>query len=387
MQHERGEISMSVRKREWTNSKGEPREAWLVDYRDQNGARAFKTFERKKDADSYWASVKVAVDRGDHVAPSKSETVKEAAERWIKGVQALGRERTTVRQYRQHIDLHIAPKIGGIKVANLTEARLEKFRDDLLAEISRPLARKVLTSAKSILRTAKRSHVIANVKIPREKRQRKLEAGRDIPAPAEITRLLKAAEGADLRRRTLIATAIFTGLRASELRGLRWRDVDFKGAELHVRQRADRYKTIGAPKSDTSARSIDVGPKVIALLKEWRLACPKGEGDLVFPTAKGEVEDHKTMLRSLTPVMRAAGLVDGKGDEAEPKYGLHSLRHYFASWCINPRSAGGRELPAKNVQALLGHSSIVITLDLYGHIFPKGNDRAELAASEAALWG
>jgi integrase len=50
------------------------------------------------------------------------------------------------------------------------------------------------------------------------------------------------------------------------------------------------------------------------------------------------------------------------------------------------KSAGGRELPAKNVQQLLGHSSIVITLDLYGHIFPKGNDRAELEASEAALW-
>ncbi|HET9718299.1 MAG TPA: hypothetical protein VFP60_19185 [Pseudolabrys sp.] len=54
---------------------------------------------------------------------------------------------------------------------------------------------------------------------------------------------------------------------------------------------------------------------------------------------------------------------------------------------IRPRSAGGRELPPKNVQQLMGHSSIVITLDLYGHLFPRGNDRAELAAAEAALWG
>ena len=162
--------------------------------------------------------------------------------------------------------------------------------------------------------------------------------------------------------------------------------MDFKNAEIHVRQRADRFNTIGTPKSETSARSLDVGPKVLALLKEWKLACPKGEGDLVFPTAKGVVEHHNNMLRSLTPVMKAAGLMNGRGEEAEPKYSLHSLRHYFASWCINPKSLGGRELPPKNVQALLGHSSIVITLDRYGHLFPRGNDRAELASAEAALW-
>src|SRR5262249_55499786 len=163
------------------------------DYRDQNGDRALQTFEKKGDAVSFWAQVKKAVDEGNHVAPSRSETVAQAAERWIKSVGALGRERTTVRQYRQHIDLHIGPEI-----ANLTEARLEKFRDDLLETLSRPMARKVLTSTKSILRTAKRSQIATNVKIPRDKRQRKLEAGVDIPTPAEIQRLLRATEGTDL---------------------------------------------------------------------------------------------------------------------------------------------------------------------------------------------
>ena len=80
--------------------------------------------------------------------------------------------------------------------------------------------------------------------------------------------------------------------------------------------------------------------------------------------------------------MERAGVVDKAG---KPKYNLHSLRHFFASWCINPKSAGGRELPPKNVQQLLGHSSIVMTLDRYGHLFPRANDRAELAAASSAL--
>jgi integrase len=91
---------------------------------------------------------------------------------------------------------------------------------------------------------------------------------------------------------------------------------------------------------------------------------------------------HRSLLDSLAPVMAAAGVVDKAG---RPKYALHALRHFFASWCINPRSRGGRELPAKVVQELLGHSSIVITLDTYGHLFPASDDRAELAAAASAL--
>ena len=74
-------------------------------------------------------------------------------------------------------------------------------------------------------------------------------------------------------------------------------DVDLKAGELHVRQRADRYNAIGQPKSESSVRTIDLGPRVLAALKEWKLACPKGEADLVFPTAQGRVEHHANMLR------------------------------------------------------------------------------------------
>jgi len=365
---------MSVRKRKWTTRRGEAKEAWVVDYVDQDGDRHIETFQKQKDAKSFHDKVGVDVRKGDHIAPSKSETVKEAAERWIKRVEANGRERGTLRQYRQHIDLHINPRIGGIKLAHLTGGKVEAFRDDLLTSMSRPLARKVLTSLKSILKVAKRGQVAADVSIARDKRKRKLEMGVEIPTPDEIKRLLQA-EG-DMQPRTLLTVAIFTGLRASELRGLRWKDVDLKHSEVHVRQRADRFNSIGAPKSETSVRKVGFNSRVLAALKEWKLACPKGE--------LGTVKWHRELLYSLDPIMLAAHVVDREG---RPKYGLHSMRHWFASWCINRKADGGRELPAKSVQQLLGHSSIVITLDTYSHLFPTSNDRAELEAASAALLG
>jgi integrase len=361
----------------------QPQEAWIVDYVDQDGARAIQTFSKKKDADEYHARVKVDVHHGVHITPSKSDTVAEAAERWIKRIEAEGRERTTVRQYRQHVNLHIAPRIGSIKLANLTPTRVEAFRDSLLQDLSRPMARKVLTSLKSALKAAKRGHLAADVSIARDQRgERKLEAGRDIPTPEEIKRLIHAAADVDIRRRTLLIVVVFTGLRASELRGLRWQDIDLKHGEVHVCQRADRYCEIGAPKSTSSVRTIPIDAFVVNALKEWKLACPKGEAGLVFPTAEGRIEHHANMLRGLAPVMAAAGLTDKTG---RPKYALHAFRHFFASWCINRRAKGGRELPVKVVQELLGHSSIVMTLDRYGHLFPRGDDRAELAAAVGAL--
>jgi integrase len=241
----------------------------------------------------------------------------------------------------------------------------------------------VMTSLKSLLKTARYSHVIADVEmIGKNKRERKLEVGRDIPAAAEIKRIIAAAPVGKMR--TMLLTVALTGLRASELRGLRWSDVDLKCAELHVRQRADRYNTIGAPKSHSSVRAIPLPPDVISALKEWKLACPKGEEGLVFPTGAGTIDNHGNMLRSLWAVMEAAGVVDKAG---VPKYSFHAFRHFFASWCINRKADGGRELPAKVVQGLLGHSSIVMTLDRYGHLFPRGDDRAELAAAAAALLG
>jgi integrase len=358
---------------------------WIADYKDGSGKRHQVRFKRKAEAEAHEEKLKVAIRAGTHVSLDNSLTIADAADKWINRVEASERERATLRQYRQHINLHILPRIGPLKLTKLTKGHVEAFRDGLLSglgdnhkSLSRPMAHKVLRSLKSMLKVMGLSHLADDVKVEVGKRnKRKLEIGRDIPTTEEISRMVKAAKG---KLRVLLMTATSTGLRSSELRGLRWDDVDLKHGELHVRQRADRWNKIGPPKSEAGRRTIPLGPELVLALKEWKLACPKGEHDLVFPTSTGAIEHHKNMLRSLQPIMKAAGVVK-KG------YGLHSFRHFFASWCINPKDRGGRQFTAQVAQALLGHSSIVMTLDVYGHLFPRGDDRAELAASEKALFG
>jgi integrase len=277
-----------------------------------------------------------------------------------------------------------------VKLAALTTPRVNTFRDELLASMSRAMARKVLTSLKSLLKDAqRRGNVAQNValgvkRIDADKRSEgKLKIGVDIPTPEEIRAILAAAQP---RWRPLLITAVFTGLRSSELRGLRWDDVDLKGGELHVRQRADRWGKVGPRKSKAGGRTVPLGPLVVNALREWWLACPKGAAGLVFPKpSSGDIADYTTQVRAFRRTVIAAGLmIDGK-----PKYGgLHALRHFYASWCINPLDRGGQGLPAKVVQERLGHASIVMTMDRYGHLFRPDDEAAKrLAEAERALLG
>ena len=194
--------------------------------------------------------------------------------------------------------------------------------------------------------------------------KRKLVVGTDIPTPDEISKMIAHAPD---RWRAFLVVAAFTGLRASELRGLRWCDVDLKEGELHVRQRADRWNTMGPPKSEAGERRVSFGKVVTNTLREWRMASAhKTDGDLVFCTSTGKPHEHANALKaSLHTAQVKAGMVDGTG---RPKYtGIHSLRHFYASWCINRTKDGGLGLPPKNVQERLGtaqspsHSTPTVT--------------------------
>jgi integrase len=144
-----------------------------------------------------------------HVAPSESISVAEAAKNWLDHAAAQGLEYSTLMQYRQHVNLHIVPRIGRTKLAKLTRAQVEQFRSSImpkadaseedednnreLPHLSLALARKVLTSLKSILKHNGYAHVAIVVSIKRNKRERRaLEVGVDIPEPSEVKRPRRA---------------------------------------------------------------------------------------------------------------------------------------------------------------------------------------------------
>lgn len=149
-----------VRKRIWTNSKGE-QTAWIADYFDQAGKRHIKTFPTRRKATAWLVTTSGEVARGVHTPENASITVAEAAELWIEKGKLENLERSTLRQYRNHVDLHIVPLLGTVKLARLSALAIEAFRDDLLRRGSRPMARKVLASLKSTLGEAQRRGLVA----------------------------------------------------------------------------------------------------------------------------------------------------------------------------------------------------------------------------------
>lgn len=392
---------MSVRKRRWTTPRGDVKEGWQADYLDGLGKRRRKMFAKKKEAEAFVAGAIVEVRDGLHVPDTATVTVKEAGDLWIKSGAAAGLEVTTIEQRHQHLNLHIIPTIGMAKLNSVTVPFVRSFQDQLRESgRSSAMVKRCTVSLGSILADAQsrglcirnavhemsRSRASSSESKLDKRQKKKLRIGVDIPDREEARAILSAAAG---RWRPIIFTLLFTGIRASELRGLAWSEIDLDKQTLTILKRADRHNQMGPPKSANGSRTLPLPTLLVNILREWKLACPKGPANLVFPNGAGNVESHRNIVsRGLVPTLIAAGVtvqvLDKDGLPAtHAKYtGLHAMRHFYASWCINPVSAGGMGLVAKVVQERLGHGSIAITLDTYGHLFPSvdGNEEVTLAA-------
>jgi integrase len=376
----------TVRKRPYHKGTPNERQVWVVDYfsPDKTGQqkRHIETFEFKREAEARRKEIDAEVEKGIHTPKRQSITVADAGELWIKQAEIDDLERSTVRQYRQHLDHHIKPFLGPTRLSELTLTTIQEFRNKLLAEgRSHDMTKRVIVSLGSILSHAMASGLVAHNVVkeqPREHRarqrkresrqRRNLEAGVDFPTTEELRSLL-TIQGP---WRPLLVTVIFTGLRASELRGLTWNDVELDKPVLHVRQRADRWRTIGSPKSDSSKRDVPLAPIVVNTLREWKPICPRGELGLVFPTGTGTIWPLPNLYRSLNPVQEK---LIGKA------YGLHAFRHAAASLFI------AEGFSPKRVQALIGHSSIQVTFDVYGHLFPAPDELDAFKRLQARLVG
>src|SRR4051812_33959273 len=110
---------MSVRKRKWVTRKGEPQEAWVVDYVDRDGARRLKTFRLKREADDFETTAKGEVREGTHVPERASVTLNKAGELWVRGAEAAGLERSTVETYRYHLKF-MEPYLGTMKLSQIS---------------------------------------------------------------------------------------------------------------------------------------------------------------------------------------------------------------------------------------------------------------------------
>ena len=357
---------------------------WELDYKDLTGKRRGKLFKTKSEAIAYETRIRTEIAAGTHVAESAAVTVREAGDLWLRRAETEGLEPSTARQYRQHLEHHILPHLGSLKLSKLTKPAVEEFRDMLLQTRSRPLTRKVLTSLKGLLAEAQRrgltvQNVAAGSKVTIAKRH---EEKVQIPPKHEIKAILNKVnelwpETCGLPWSALVITALFTGLRASELRGLAWDHVSFTDKAINVRQRADFKNKIGRLKSAAAFRTVPMSPMVLNTLRQWRLACPRSDQNLVFPTSNGTVVSNSNMHRQCwRRVLKALGLIrheaDGEGNEVEkPQYTFHHLRHIAASLFIE------HNWQPKKVQAVMGHSSIQVTFNIYGHLWPTADDDQE----------
>jgi integrase len=148
---------MAIRKRKWTTSAGEAREAWIVDYADAEGKRHIETFARKKEADARHDKVRTDKGAGVLVAPSKSVTVGEAAYQWLDGNKPKI-ERATHVDYAGHVGRYIVPNLRHVKLPELSRAAVRGFEDKLRASGSSAWQ---ATRAKRLTRSVAVHHLIA----------------------------------------------------------------------------------------------------------------------------------------------------------------------------------------------------------------------------------
>lgn len=372
-----------VRKRTWTNAKGKECHAFIVDYVDNRGDRQRKQFKRYKEADKFRVKIEGELSRGTYRADADKITIKEVCEAFLDHCQGrMEREERMTRKmytvYKGHVNNHILHANHGVegrKLSQFTTSSVGEFRDALRdSGISVVTTRKILATLHSALEFAigkdwVATNVAHGVKVigPRDEGSKKV-----VPPSKEALKAIleKAPKGLKLK----IMFAALTGLRASEQWGLKWMDVDFAKGEIHVHQRMDNYGTEGPTKSKAGVRTVPLSDALVHKLKEHKLASKfKKPEDFVFANAEGNHTNHDNLIkRHYKPTLETAETLG---------VNWHSLRHFAVSTWIE------QELRPKTVQTYAGHSSLSVTMDRYGHLFPSDEHKAAMDVIARELLG
>jgi integrase len=295
-----------------------------------------------------------------------SVTLRQAAEEWLAAAEAgLVRNRSgdpykpsALRGYEQALRLRIVPALGAAKLSDIRRSDVQRLVNRMMAEELEPsTVRNMLLPLRAIYRQALALDEVAvnptaGIQLPavRGRRER-------IATPAEAARLIAALPAGD---RAVWATALYAGLRSGELQALPDELVDVEGNVIRVEWSWDPKDGRVAPKSRAGRRTVPVPIALRKYLLEHRLARGR-RGGLFFGRPDGRPFSNQSLSQRATRAWELADL--------EP-IGLHECRHTFASLMIAAR------VNAKALSTFLGHASVTITLDRYGHLFPGSEKEA-----------
>jgi integrase len=338
-------------------------EATVWSPRDRKAIR--RTFPTRAAAKSWRVDAAAAVSKGALGAATPT-TVREAGESLVAGMRAgavLTRsgdryKPSAIRGYEAALERRVYPKLGGLRLADVRLRDVQALADDLVAAgLDASTVRNAIVPLRVVFRRAVQDgevavSPVAGVRLPavRGKRDR-------VATPEEAASLLAALAERD---RGVWATAFYAGLRRGELMALRWEDVDLAGGVLRVERAYDpKDRAYVAPKSRAGRRRVPVAAALRDHLLEHKLRTGRDDG-LVFGDGARPFDDTSLDARART-AWRRAGL--------EP-ITLHEARHTFASLMI---AAG---VNAKALSSYLGHASVTITYDRYGHLMPGNEDEA-----------
>jgi len=369
-------------------------EKYIIDYYDNLGKR-HKEAVGTNEHDAYRELAKKIeeIDTGSYDPLPKTETFKAFAERWLKG--KIGIKGATRVSYQGILDNHLVPYFGKGRIIELRRKNIQEFVRSKIDDgsLSPKTMENVLRVLHQILDDAEVEGLIMRnpyLKIERPRRERPvvdylrtheipvfLEAARTLKEPKEKTTRLplrsdkkKEKPKCETTIHTLFYMAIFSGMRRGELLGLKWEDVDWVNSKIHVRR--SLYKgAFQSPKSEYSKRVIDMGPRLTETLKAHRkkqnetrlkVGADWMNHGLVFCQNDGNVLDGDNLYhRDFKAILKKAGLRSIR---------IHDLRHTHAAILIS----AGHNL--KYIQNQMGHSSIQVTMDLYGHIMPEVHEGA-----------
>ena len=314
------------------------------------------------------------------------------AAHWSKRFEAMvaagERHPRTYEAHRFHLDHDLLPRVGHRRIASLGVEDIAELITELRgAGRSAKTTANALATLQSVLRFARRRGWILADPVellePEERPHPPRRSRGRVLGQSEIERLLDACPS---RGRILVETALFSGLRISELLGLIWADLDFAAGLIRVRAQLSRPHR-GEParrvatKTPASVREIPLLPQLADRLVAHRQAEPFAAAtDWVFATSRGTPFGERNVARR---VLKKAADGAGLNGGGLPALRFHDLRHTFASHLIVDLG-----LDVAQVSHILGHANITVTLDVYTHLFDDARHgheiRQRMAASQFA---